>query len=187
MMSTSTDTDGDERRTDSQPLPAVTVVHEPARLSSALAVGCGLLAVLVSAPATILAVLIGVFGLAGLAVGQFVIESRRTAGIGTALLFLAVIVGGLFGNGEMLTTVGALATVLAFDLSQNAFSVGNQLSTATDTSRGETIHAAASLFVGAIAIVVAFGIYLLAGGGQPVAALAFVLLAAVLLVWAVRS
>lgn len=168
-------------------LEAVTVTHEPARLSSGLAVGCGLLAVLTSAPATILALLIGVFGLAGLAAGQFVFQSRRAAGVGTALIFVGVVVSGVLGNSEVLVTVSTLATVLAFDLSQNAFSVGAQLSSATDTTRGEIIHAAASFFVGSIAIVVAFAIYFVVGGGQPIAALAFVLLAAIILSWSVRS
>ncbi|WP_207586556.1 DUF7519 family protein [Halomontanus rarus] len=168
-------------------LEAVTVTHEPARLSSGLAVGCGLLAVLTSAPATILALLIGVFGLAGLAAGQFVFQSRRAAGVGTALIFVGVVVGGVLGNSEVLVTVSTLATVLAFDLSQNAFSVGAQLSSATDTTRGEIIHAAASFFVGSVAIVVAFAIYFVVGGGQPIAALAFVLLAAIILSWSVRS
>lgn len=168
-------------------LEAVTVTHEPARLSSGLAVGCGLLAVLTSAPATILALLIGVFGLAGLAAGQFVFQSRRAAGVGTALIFVGVVVSGVLGNSEVLVTVSTLATVLAFDLSQNAFSVGAQLSSATDTTRGEIIHAAASFFVGSIAIVVAFAIYFVVSGGQPIAALAFVLLAAIILSWSVRS
>ncbi|MCU4741268.1 hypothetical protein OB955_06155 [Halobacteria archaeon AArc-m2/3/4] len=169
-------------------LEAVTVTHKPARLSGGLAVGCGLLAVLTSAPATIIALLIGVFGLAGLAAGQFVLESRRAAGVGTALIFVGVLVSGVLGNSEVLVTVSTLATILAFDLSQNAFSVGAQMSSATDTTRGEIIHAAASFFVGSVAIVVAFAVYFVVGtGGQPIAALAFVLLAAVILSWSVRS
>ena len=186
-MSTETASETEPAEPADEPIRAVQVTHAPARLSGALATGAGLLAVLTTLFGSALALLVGLFGLGGLAAGLFGLHSQRVASLGAAIVFVAVVVGGLFGAPELFVVVGALATVVAFDLSQNAFSVGRQLSTETDTRRGELVHAAATVAVGSVAVVVAFAIYALAAGGQPISALAFILLASIVLVWAVRS
>lgn len=166
---------------------AVPVRHGPARLSSALAIGAAILAVLASAPASIVALVLGVFGLLAVLVGLLALESRRLTAIGTGIVFAGVVASGLSGGTTWLLALAALATILAFDLGQNAFSVGTQLSTSTETWRGEVVHAAGSVAAGAVTVIVALAIYGVAGGEQSPAALAFVLLAVIVLVWAIRA
>lgn len=170
-----------------EPRSAVEVTHAPARASAVGAVVTGLLAAVTSAPASIIALVVAVFGVAGLVVGTFVRPSRRVAGIGTAVIFAGVVASGLSGAGEGLVVFGVLASILSFDLTQNAFVVGDQLSTGTETWRGEAVHAAGTAAVGAISVVLAFAIYLVAGGELATAGLAFLFVAAIVLIWAIRA
>lgn len=168
-------------------LDAVEVVHEPARLSAGLACVAALLAVLTSAPASALAMVVGLFGFGGFAVGLFAVRSWLLVGISTAVIFASVIVSGLFGNETVLVVISTFATILAFDYGQNAFSVGTQLTAATETTRGEIVHAATSAIGGTITVAITIAVYLIVGGEQSIAALVFLLLASVLLVWTIRS
>lgn len=168
-------------------LQAVEVTHGPARTSSILAIAVGLVAVVTTMFGSLIAFLVGLFGLAGFGAGLFVVKNERLTLAATGVIFLGVVLGGIWGNPEVFTVMGALMTILAFDYGQNAFSVGNQLSTEAETQRGELVHAAASFVVGSIAVTFAFAIYLVAGTGYTTAALTFVLLAAILLAWAIRS
>lgn len=166
---------------------AVEVTHSPAKLSSVLAVVAALLAILTSGLVSLLALLFGFVGLIGVASGLFVLESRRAVMIGGGIIFVSVFASGLLGNTPLFLMVSAIATILTFDLGQNAFSVGAQMSAETRTQRGELVHAASSLIVGSIAAVVSYGIYLVAASGQPIGALVFVLLTALVLIWAIRT
>lgn len=170
------------------PASAVEVTHSPARISSIVAVVAALLAALASGlTSSFVALVVGLFGVAGVAGGLFGIESERLVAAGTGIVFLGVIAAGVFGSTPAVLLFSALATIVAFDAGQNAFSVGTQLSDATDTTRGELVHTAATFGVGAFAAIVAYGIYLVAAGGQTVTALAAVVLAGIVLVWAVRT
>lgn len=164
----------------------VEVTHSPATASAVMATAAAVLAVLTSATA-IPALGIAGFGLIGLAAGLFAIDSERAAAIGTAIVFLGVVLSGVYGNSTPMLVAGALATVLAFDLSQNAFSVGNQLSAQTDTTRGELVHAAASLAVGILIVGLAYGIYLAGLQGLTYGSLAFLLFGGLVLMWAIRA
>lgn len=166
---------------------AVEVSHSPATISSVVAVAAGLMAVLASGLFSILALGLGLFGLAGIAAGLFVVESKRAVDAGSAIVFLAVIVSGIYGNTAPFLLLGALGTILAFDMGNNAFSVGGQLSEQTRTQRGELAHVAASVAFGAIAAGLAYAVYLVGAGGQSVAVLAGLLLGALLLVWAIHE
>ncbi len=166
---------------------AVEVTHSPARFSSVLAVAAALLAVIAGSLVSTLALGIGVFGLGGVAAGLFVLESKRFVSAGIALVFVAVVFGGVLGNPAELVLLASLATIVAFDLGQNAFSVGAQMSAETETRRGELVHAATSVAVGTLAAAGVYAVYLLAAGGQAIATLALLLLGAVLLVWAIHS
>lgn len=168
------------------PRQPVSVSHAPARVSTGLALVAGLLAVLTSA-STVFALMIAGIGFAGLATGLLVLQSRRVAGVGTAVVFAGVLLNGLTGASEAFLVFGALASILAFDLTQNAFGVGAQLTTATETWRGESVHAAASAGVGAVTVIVAFGIYAVLSGTEVEAiGLAFLMVAATVLVWSIR-
>jgi len=111
---------------------AVEVTHSPATVSSILAVVAAVLAVIASAT-SLLAMAVSAFGLVGVVAGLFAFESERAAAIGTGIVFVGVVLSGVFGNSLALLVLGALATVLSFDYGQNAFSVGSQLSDQTDT------------------------------------------------------
>ena len=172
---------------DDNDVTAVEVTHSPARFSSALAVAAGLLAALAGGLVSGMALAIGLFGLGGIAAGLFALDSQRFVSAGTALVFVAVLLGGVLGNPAELVLLATLATIVAFDLGQNAFSVGAQLSDETDTRRGELVHAATTVAIGTLASAGVYAVYLVSASGQAVATLAFLLLGAVLLVWAVHS
>lgn len=168
------------------PAPAVAVTHSPATVSSVLASVAAVLAVLTSTT-SLLALAVGVFGLVAVVGGLFTLESERAAIVGTAVVFVGVVLSGVFGNSVPLLVMGALATILAFDFATNAFSVGRQLSDQTDTARGELVHAAASTAVGVVIVGIGAGVYVAAFTGIPVSALAFLLFGALLLIWAIRA
>lgn len=164
----------------------MTVARKPPRLGVALAgtaaaVGAAALA-LVSLPAGG----IGVLGVVSVAVGTLV-GSRRILGVGAVALGAAVLLaGGLSGAGPGPLLVGGLAAALSWDLGEHALGLGEQLGRGTDVTRNLATHAAASVAVGVVAAAVTFGVYVSAAGGQPVAALVFLLVGAVALVSAVR-
>lgn len=167
---------------------AVEVYHSPARASSYMTVGAALLAVLTSGPLSGVALVIGVFGLLGIVAGLFAVQSRGLVTAGAGVIFLGIVAAGLFTTAPpALLVVSTLLTVVAFDLGQNAFSVGAQLSEEAETTRGELVHAAATLGAGTVVVTLGYGVFLLAASGLTVAALGFVLLGGVLLAWGIRS
>ncbi|WP_435126991.1 DUF7519 family protein [Halobaculum sp. D14] len=114
-------------------------------------------------------------------------SSRRVLGWGAVGLALGVLAAGTVGGaGAAPLLVGALGTVLAWDLGEHAVGVGEQLGAETDATRTIGFHAAASVTVGAVGAAVAFGVYSTATGGQPLVALFFLLAGAVALVSALR-
>lgn len=171
-----------------EPLTAVEVGHGPARVSAVGATVAALVAALANLPASVIGFGVSLFGFVGLAIGLFVLPSRRLSGLGTGIVFLGVVLTGVFGPDPVLVVTGVLASILAFDLSQNAFGVGEQLSKATETWRGESVHAAGSLAAGAVSAALAFGIYLVLAGGQlEPFGLVLLFAGAVALVYAIRA
>lgn len=167
-------------------LAAVTVTHSPATVSGVMATAAALLAVL-TAGTSILAMAVAVFGLLAVVGGLFVLESERATMVGTAFVFVGVVLSGVYGNTWPLLVLGAFASILAFDLGTNAFSVGRQLSDQTNTVRGEVVHAAASVAVGVVFVGVAVGIRIAGLEGLSFAALGALLAGALFLVWAIRE
>jgi hypothetical protein len=160
--------------------------RSPARLSSALAVSAAALAAGTSALTTSTALAVGVAGLVVVALGV-VRGSRRAVTLGATALLVAALVGGLFSGAPYLLLPGVIGTVLAWDFGEQAISVGEQLGREADTTQLEITHAAASTVVGVGAGALGYGIYLVSSGGQPVPALVFLLLAAVVLTSALRN
>ncbi|MEF8851138.1 MAG: hypothetical protein V5A28_01780 [Haloarculaceae archaeon] len=172
--------DSDER------LEAVEVTHSPATVSSTIAAAAAVLAVITSGT-SVLGLVVGVFGLVAVLGGLFVFESERALLVGTAFVFLGVVVSGVYGNSLALLVMGTFGSILAFDVGSNAFSVGRQMSDDTQTTRGEVVHASASLAVGVVIVGIGTAVFLVGLTGLPIASLALLLFGALLLTWAIRT
>jgi len=164
----------------------VTVARRPPRSGVAVAAlsaatGTATLGV-ASAPAGAVAAV----GLLLVGAGTLV-ASRRVLGWGAVSLVAATLsAGAVSGAGPGPLLVGGLSAALSWDLGEHAVGLGEQLGRETDATRNLATHAAASIAVGAVAAAVAFGVYTAAAGGQPVAALVFLLVGAIALVSALR-
>lgn len=163
-----------------------TVDRSPAPLSSVLAVGLALLAAVTAATASALGFAAGVLGVAVLAGG--VAGGRQgTVSMGALLVLTGVLYAGVLGAPAAAVLLGVVAAAVAWDLGGYAIGVGVQLGRAANTRRLEVVHAAASLGVGLAAAGVGYGVFLLGGGGQPLAALLALLVAVVLVAWALST
>jgi hypothetical protein len=116
----------------------------PARLSVTLSlalVGVATLALAAGSPTGVIA---GVLGAAllgpGLLRGQ-----RRLVDLAAAALIVGVAIVGVEGAPPVPLVVAAAATVAAWDVGENAISVGEQLGRAGDTRRAELVHAGGSV------------------------------------------
>ena len=160
--------------------------RSPARLSSALAVTAAGLSAGTSA-------LTGTVGLAVGATGFLVVAlgvlrgSLRAITLGATALLIATLFGGLATGAPFLLLPGIIATVLAWDLGEQAINVGEHLGRGADTTQLEATHAAGSTVVAVGAGGLGYGVYLVSAGGRPVTALVFLLLAAVVLTSALRA
>lgn len=160
--------------------------RSPALLSSALSITAAGIAAGTSA-------LTATLGLAGGGAGFLVVlagvlrGSRRAVTLGSATLLVAALAGGLVSGAPYLLLPGVMATVLAWDLGEQAINVGEQLGREAETTQLEVTHAAGSTLVAVGAGGLGYGIYLFSSGGQPMTALVFLLLAAVVLTSALRN
>jgi len=172
-----------DRTTDSERTgrDTVTVDRRPSRTGAGLALAPALVAALAGGLYTWPALLVGAAGLLGLAVG-LVRGSRSAVTLGGTGLFAGAVLAGAEGAPVGPVLVGATAAVVAWDVATTAVSVGEQLGRDAETGRLEATHALASAGVGAVTVGLAYGVYLTGAGGRPVAALLFLLVAAVLLV-----
>jgi hypothetical protein len=161
--------------------------HSPTTVSTYAAIGAAVVAGLTSAPFNILALPLGIAGITAIAAGLLVTESRTWVTLGTGSLFLCVLVSGGFGTPVEFLLVSTVATVLAWDLGQHAIGLGDQIGSHSRTRRNEIIHGAFSTIVGVVATIFGYGFYVVAGGGQSIAALSMLLVAIVFLIWAIRT
>ncbi|WP_435335150.1 DUF7519 family protein [Haloarchaeobius sp. TZWWS8] len=165
------------------------VDRRPARLSALVTLGAGALAALAAALTASVGALGAAVGMAALAVGV-VLGSQRLVHLGAAGLFGGLVFAGATGGGpaaELLLLVGTTASVLAWDVGQNAISIGQQLGREAETTRAELAHVAGSTVVGALTAGVAYGVYVVSTGGKPLPALALLLVAVVILTTALRQ
>ena len=119
-------------------------------------------------------------GLLVLAVG-LVMGTRRLLTLGGAGLLVGVLVAGLGAASAATLLLGVAATVLAWDVGGFAVDLGAELGREADTHRVEVVHATGSAAVALATAGLGYGVYLTAGGSQPVAALLLLLLAGVVL------
>lgn len=157
-----------------------TVDHRPAIASVLLAVGAGTVATaaaLTGGPVAGAAAATGVvFVAAGGATGY-----RRALSVGTAILFVGVLLAGVSGASPAASLAGMGATVFAWDVADHGLDLGARMGRGADTLRNELVHAGGSLAVAAVGGGVGLGISLAVVGGQPVTAIAFLLVGVVLL------
>lgn len=162
------------------------VTHAPPPLSVALSLLFGTVALGGVGLASIEGLPFAAVGLLLVAVG-LLRGSRSWLSRGTVVAATGVIVAGARGAPPEPLLVGLLGTILAWDVGEHAVGLGEQLGREAETTRVEVAHAAASLTVGAGATVLGYGVYLGATGGQPVAALVFLLIGVTALVAALRN
>ena len=107
-------------------------------------------------------------------------------GGGATLSGLGLLLAGL-GNappGSLL--VGAVGTVLLWDLGDHAVGIGQQLTAEAEAGRLVAVHAAVSVAVGIAVASVGYGIFTAASGGQPAVGVLFLLAGAIGLAVALR-
>lgn len=168
-------TDDDRPERDTRP-PVVAVV------ASLLAATIALVAALVAAPTggAIVGVAVVVF-----AAGAIVSSGRLllwAAGIGVVGLAVA----GYAGGAPEPLLVAAAALAIAWDVGDHGLSLGRQVGRDASTRRNVVVHTGVTVLVGGLSVGVVTVAYTLGTGGQPVAALAFLLLGAIVLASVLR-
>jgi hypothetical protein len=162
------------------------VTHAPPPLSVALSLLFGATALVGIGLAAVAGLPFAALALVAVAIG-LLRGGRSWLARGAVLGTVGVLVAGVRGGAPEPLLVGLLGTVLAWDVGEHAIGLGEQLGREATTVRVEVVHAAASLAVGAGATTLGYGVYLGATGGQPVAALVFLVVGVVSLVAALRS
>lgn len=128
---------------------------------------------------------VGVAGLLAFVVG-LLRSSSRALTWGAGLVAVGIVIGGLAGAGAGGLVVAAVALAVTWDIADHALSIGDHVGRRARSSRNQFFHAGASLLVGLLTAGIAYGSYAAATGGQPVAALVFMLFGVVVLVSAFR-
>ncbi|WP_418280357.1 DUF7519 family protein [Halorubrum sp. DTA98] len=127
----------------------------------------------------------GLVGLWVLAAGLVPLRlgSERTlVDAGTGLVFLTVLAGGVIQSTPLRAVLLAgVLTMVAWDVAENAVSLGGQLGVAADAGRSEIVHVGGSVAVGAVAVVLVALVNELDVDGLPFAGLIALLVAGVIL------
>lgn len=177
-MSAATEEEGSNRLED-----PVSSRNAPTRVSSGITLIAGVTVVLSLGGGIGSAVAVAGVVIIGLGLYN---DSRRSVSIGAFLLLLGVIVGGLSGQSPGSLLLAMIATVLAWDVGEHAITVGEQLGRNAPTTRLELTHAIGSAVAGILTAAVGVAIFRFATGGQPIAALVFLLAAALAFVLAIQ-
>jgi len=154
--------------------------RSPAVPSSVAAAGLGLVVLAALGPFSGIALGLCVVGFAGLAVG-LLRGSRSVVSGGASGLLLGTAAGSVNGAPVLLTLIGLVATVLAWDVGQRAIDIGQQLGRDAETKTLELFGLVRSVAVGVGTGVTGYLIYLVGAGGQSLSAVFFVLLAVLVL------
>ncbi len=159
-------------------------VRRPPPLSVGIAVAAAA-AVVLSVVRVPLAAGIGVLGVVSVIAG-LLLGVRTLLELSGAALGMAVVVGGSLGAAPASVSVAALAAVVAFDVADHAYGLGQGIGRDARTRRNELVHAGGSLLTGGLAGAIAYGVFVGIAGGQPTTALAFLLCGAIALIAALR-
>jgi len=157
------------------------VDHGPAQFGSWVAALAGGLAFVMSGFYSWPALIVGAIGLVLLWAG-LVRGSTATVTTGAFGVFLAAIIAGSQSAPIIPVLASIVFAVVAWDTGGNAISIGKQLGRSANTMRVEVVHIGASFAVGLLTAGIGYAIYVFGTGGQPVAAVVFLLLGAVLLI-----
>lgn len=173
--------------TDREDVRTVHVDHRPTQVSSVAAVVAGIVAAVTSAPFVLLALPLGIGGVAMIAGGLFYRPNRTWISVGAVCLYLSPVIAGGFGVPSELLLVSVIASLLAWNFGQYAMDLGEQIGRHSPTQRNEVIHISVVMIVAVLAGTVGYAVYTAAGRGQPVAALTMLLFGGILLTWAIRT
>ncbi|ERH04532.1 MAG: hypothetical protein J07HR59_01667 [Halorubrum sp. J07HR59] len=127
----------------------------------------------------------GTVGLIVLLGGMYRV-SPRVIGLGGGFVGAGVAIAGVLGSPPAPLVLAAVAGVVAWDVADHAASVSLHVGRTARSRRNLVFHTSSSVLVGGITSGFAYGVYLTAAGGQPVAAVVFLLAGAVLLVSVLR-
>ncbi len=165
---------------------SVGVARGPTRTAVVLSMGAAAVAVLALVAGGVPSgVGVGAVG-AAMLVGGTLAGSRTVLDYAALVTFGAVVFSGVGGAHPGPMLVSLVALVVAWDAGEQAINVGEQLGRGARTRRAETVHVASTTVVGLGGAGVGYGVYRLAGGGQPASALVVLLLGTVAIVWALR-
>ncbi|MCO8266472.1 hypothetical protein NKF06_07720 [Haloferax sp. AB510] len=157
------------------------ITRKPTRTGTAMALSAAGLTTFTLGFTTSTAAVGGLVATVALAAGLFR-GSRRIVDAAGGLFFLSLLFAGASGAGTEALLLAALGSILAWDLAENARSIGEHLGRETDTLRLELVHAAATLVVLAVGAAVVYGADRAAAGGQPITAVVLLLVGVVALV-----
>ena len=170
--------------------PVAPTATEPTRapptLSTTLAAVLGTLAVAFLAASSLAAAATGLVALALLVAGLTLV-SPRCCRVSGAAFVAAFVAAGATGADPAPLVGGAVLAIAAWDVADHGLGLAAHVGREAGTTRNELVHAATSLAVGTAGGAVAVGAFLVAGGGQPVAALAFLLFGSVVILVALRQ
>lgn len=134
------------------------------------------------------ALLVGMVGLAVLALGLLALRSKGSrlfVTLGAAVVGAGALTAGALGETSTVSTFAAVAaTMVAWDAAERAISLGEQVGRDADTAAVELVHAGGSTVVGAAAVGVAVGATSVGEVDLPVAGLALLLGAGIVLMLA---
>lgn len=132
----------------------------------------------------------GLLGLAVLLAGLLPVRSgweRTLVTAGSALLFVGVVTSGVVrGASQVQVLVAGVAVVLAWDLGEQAVSLGGQVGRQAQTRRAELAHASGTLVAGGGILAAALGVAALDVRGLSLTGFAVLLIAGFALVVAMR-
>ncbi len=161
------------------------VSRRPSRATGAAGVLAGLVTVGAAGYYSWGALGLGSVGLFLLVVGLVGARHRIVTG-GAAALVLGAFFSGIAGAPAVPLLLAVTTAVIAWDFANAAISFGEQLGTAASTIRLEATHMASTGFVGVAVAGLGYTLFQVGTGRQPIAALVLLVVAAVLLVEAVR-
>jgi hypothetical protein len=162
------------------------ITRRPVQLSSGLSVAAAVLVLATAAAGGGSAVAVAALGVPLLG-GALLFGRPGAIDLAGFLLLVAVCVAAIGGAPMPLVLLGTLGAVLAWDLANNAFSLGYQLGREAPTRRVEVMHAASSTGVGVFVAGVGVVLYRAGVEGLPSTAVLVMLVAALLLVAALRD
>lgn len=136
------------------------------RVATAVGLGGGGLAILAVLPAGPWPALIAAIGLVVLSLGRMGTRRQRVTA-GGVVMIAGVVLAALLGLADALVLVATLATVIAWDATENAVTLRGQLGRSADTRRAELAHLGATTAAGGAIGVLVLVTTILARGRLP--------------------